>query len=108
MIYTGGHALGSASDILYKPDGLIKQAVANGQPLIWVAFNYRLGCKRPLQRKKPKKRFTDSLEVFGFATSKAMIDARHTNAGLRDQRAALECMNALLPTYTEEPALTIR
>lgn len=32
------------------------------------------------------------LIVFGFATSKALLDAKHTNAGVRDQRAALECM----------------
>lgn len=29
--------------------------------------------------------------VFGFATSQALVKAKHTNAGLRDQRAALEC-----------------
>lgn len=94
-MHAGGHALGSGSDILYKPDGLVNQAMADGQPLIWVAFNYRLGCKRLLGmqsvRRMRKKSLTELAQVFGFATSKAMIDTKHTNAGLRDQRAALEC-----------------
>jgi hypothetical protein len=42
---TGGHALGSGSDILYEPDGLVGQASTDGTPLIYVAINYRLGCK---------------------------------------------------------------
>lgn len=69
----GGHALGSASEILYHPDGLVKHAQADGQPLIYVAVNYRLG-------------------LFGFAASQALTKGKHTNVGLRDQRAALECM----------------
>ncbi|KAJ5173918.1 Carboxylesterase type B [Penicillium coprophilum] len=68
---TGGHALGSASDILYEPDGLVNLAAADGQPLVYVGINYRLG-------------------LFGFATSETMIERKDTNAGLRDQRAALE------------------
>ena len=39
----GGDALGSASDQLYQPDGLVRQAKANGQPVIYVGINYRLG-----------------------------------------------------------------
>ena len=33
--------------------------------------------------------------VFRFATSKALIEAKHTNAGLRDQIAAFECTSEL-------------
>ncbi|KAL8724902.1 MAG: hypothetical protein Q9166_007685 [cf. Caloplaca sp. 2 TL-2023] len=39
----GGDALGSASDQLYQPEGLIRQAKSNGQPVIFVGINYRLG-----------------------------------------------------------------
>lgn len=35
--------LGSASDLLYQPDGLVRQAKLNGQPVIYVGINYRLG-----------------------------------------------------------------
>ncbi|RAL14231.1 alpha/beta-hydrolase [Aspergillus homomorphus CBS 101889] len=70
-LHGGGHALGSASDILYNPDGLVRGAAAARKPLIYVGINYRLG-------------------LFGFATSKAMVNTKQTNAGLRDQRAALQ------------------
>ncbi|KAI0014604.1 lipase [Xylariomycetidae sp. FL0641] len=70
-VHGGGHILGSASDILYEPDGLLKQGVNDGRPMIFVSINYRLG-------------------LFGFAKSKPLLEDKHTNAGLRDQRAALE------------------
>ncbi|KAJ5437253.1 Carboxylesterase type B [Penicillium cf. griseofulvum] len=70
-IHGGGHALGSASDILYEPDGLVNLAADDGLPLVYVGINYRLG-------------------LFGFATSETLIERKDTNAGLRDQRAALE------------------
>lgn len=41
----GGHALGSAYEMLYEPDGLVTQAASDGKPLIFVAINYRLGRK---------------------------------------------------------------
>ena len=43
LVLTGGNALGSGYDQLYQPDGLVQQAKLNGQPVIWVAINYRLG-----------------------------------------------------------------
>lgn len=39
----GGHALGSAYEKLYTPDGLVSQSVADDQPVIYVAMNYRVG-----------------------------------------------------------------
>jgi carboxylesterase type B len=83
-LHGGGHALGSGSDILYTPDGLIKQAVADKQPVIWVAINYRLG-------------------FFGFATSKAIVDSKHGNVGLRDQRAALEWVGNNIAKFGGDP-----
>ncbi|KAL2828201.1 Alpha/Beta hydrolase protein [Aspergillus cavernicola] len=83
-IHGGGHALGSASDILYEPDGLVRQAAADGRPLIYVGINYRLG-------------------LFGFATSKAMIERKETNAGLRDQRAALEWVRNNIKAFGGDP-----
>lgn len=92
--FLGGHALGSAYEMLYEPDGLVKQAAYDGQPLIFVAINYRLGRTSDDYGRSclAKVRvLLTSCAVFGFATSEAMIEAKHTNAGLRDQRAALEC-----------------
>ncbi|KAG8158391.1 hypothetical protein KVR01_011513 [Diaporthe batatas] len=84
-IHGGGHALGSGEEILYEPDGLLHQAGLDGQPLIFVAINYRLG-------------------FFGFATSQAMIKAGQTNAGLRDQRAALEWVRDHIHSFGGDPA----
>ncbi|PLB55452.1 alpha/beta-hydrolase [Aspergillus steynii IBT 23096] len=84
-IHGGGHALGSGSDILYTPDGLVEQAAADNQHLIYVAINYRFG-------------------LFGFATSKAMIEAGQANAGLRDQRAALEWVRDNIEVFGGDPS----
>ncbi|KUI73335.1 Lipase 1 [Cytospora mali] len=83
-LHGGGHALGSAQDVLYEPDGLIKEASGSGQPLIFVGINYRLG-------------------LFGFATSQALIKAKHTNVGLRDQRAAFEWVRDNIGIFGGDP-----
>ncbi|KAJ5504748.1 Carboxylesterase type B [Penicillium fimorum] len=83
-IHGGGHALGSASDILYEPDGLVNLASDDGQPLVYVGINYRLG-------------------FFGFATSEALIERKDTNAGLRDQRAALEWVRDNIESFGGDP-----
>jgi carboxylesterase type B len=83
-MHGGGHALGSGSDILYTPDGLVKQAAADGQPVIWVAINYRLG-------------------MFGFAANKAIVDTKEANVGLRDQRAAFEWVRDNIEHFGGDP-----
>ncbi|KAI8959241.1 alpha/beta-hydrolase [Daldinia sp. FL1419] len=83
-IHGGGHALGSASDVLYEPDGLVRQSKEDEQPVIFVGINYRLG-------------------FFGFATSQALLDAKHTNAGVRDQRAALEWVRDNIEVFGGNP-----
>ncbi|KAJ5822856.1 Carboxylesterase type B [Penicillium robsamsonii] len=83
-IHGGGHVLGSASDILYEPDGLVNLAAADGQPLVYVGINYRLG-------------------LFGFATSEALIERKDTNAGLRDQRVALEWVRDNIESFGGDP-----
>jgi carboxylesterase type B len=55
----------------HQPDGLVLQSVENEYPVIHVAINYRLG-------------------FFGFAQSNSLKEERSENAGLRDQRLAIE------------------
>ncbi|KAI1383622.1 alpha/beta-hydrolase [Hypoxylon trugodes] len=83
-LHGGGHALGSASDDLYDPSGLVRQAAEDGQPIIYVGINYRLG-------------------LFAFATSDALVKAKHTNVGLRDQRAALEWVRDNIEHFGGDP-----
>lgn len=70
-IHGGSFLTGSKDVTAIQPGGLILQSVANGHPVIEVNINYRLG-------------------VFGFAKSEALTEQRSANAGLRDQRLALE------------------
>ncbi|KAL8706321.1 MAG: hypothetical protein Q9201_000640 [Fulgogasparrea decipioides] len=85
---SGGDALGSASDQLYQPEGLIRQAKSNGQPVIFVGINYRLG-------------------IFGFATSKALVAAKQANNGLRDQRAAFDWIRNNIKAFGGDPGNVI-
>ncbi|KAI9784744.1 MAG: hypothetical protein M1835_003506 [Candelina submexicana] len=70
-IYGGGAILGEAYDGFFDPVGLVRQSIANSQPMIYVAMNYRIG-------------------VFGFAASETLRDAKSENVGLRDQYLAIQ------------------
>lgn len=68
-IYGGGYTVGSTQS--YEASGLLRTAVENDQPFIYVAVNYRLG-------------------GFGFLPGKEMLESGNTNLGLLDQRLALQ------------------
>lgn len=70
-IHGGSFFEGSKDELVSQPPGLILQSVNNGDPIIAVTINYRLG-------------------AFGFAQSDALLDEGSTNAGLRDQRLGIE------------------
>lgn len=70
-IHGGSFWSGQNSEVTVEPDGLILESVENGLPIVHVALNYRLG-------------------VFGFARSAALESEGSENAGLRDQRLAIE------------------
>jgi hypothetical protein len=88
---SGGDVLGSASDQLYQPDGLVSQAASNGQPVIYVGINYRLGSESLKFKLAMYWQLLTIVIVFGYATNKALVAMKQANAGLRDQRAAFEC-----------------
>ena len=83
-IHGGGSALGTAYDQLYNPDGLVSQAEKNGQPILFVAINYRLG-------------------IFGYATNEALRKSKQANAGLRDQRSAFEWVKDHIAAFGGDP-----
>lgn len=70
-IFGGGFWTGQNREATKQPDGIVQQSVQNGLPVIVVTINYRLGS-------------------FGFAQSAALEAEGSENAGLRDQRLALE------------------
>lgn len=63
---------------------MILQSIDNGHPIISVQINYRLG-------------------VFGFAQSAALNAAGSENAGLRDQRLALEWVHNHISAFGGDP-----
>lgn len=83
-IYGGGDTFGQIYDSAYDPTGLVLGAADKGTPVIYVAMNYRVG-------------------VFGFAASPALNATDSLNAGLLDQRLAIEWIRDHIETYGGDP-----
>lgn len=83
-IHGGSFWSGQNSEITVAPDGLILESVENGLPIVHVALNYRLG-------------------VFGFARSAALESEGSENAGLRDQRLAVEWVRDNIEHFGGDP-----
>ncbi|KAI6831576.1 hypothetical protein KC340_g7584 [Hortaea werneckii] len=80
FIHGGSFIVGSKDEPVSQPPGLILQSVANGLPVLVVEINYRLG-------------------VFGFAKSTALTDEGSANAGIKDQRLALEWVKEHIESF---------
>ncbi len=81
---TGGAILGEAYDGFFNPVGLVRQSIANTQPVIYVAINYRIG-------------------VFGFAAAEALRDAKSENIGLRDQYLGMKWVKDNIAAFGGDP-----
>jgi carboxylesterase type B len=68
----------------FKPDGLVRQSVEGEHPVIHVAMNYRLG-------------------FFGFTQSDSLKAEGSENAGLRDQRLAIEWVRDNIEIFGGDP-----
>ncbi|KAL2182096.1 Carboxylesterase [Thermothelomyces heterothallicus CBS 202.75] len=86
MVYIHGGSFwaGNNHDPTILPDGLVLESVRNGLPVIHVAMNYRLG-------------------FFGFAQSGALESEGSENAGLRDQRLAIEWVRDNIELFGGDP-----
>lgn len=85
-IHGGSFVAGSSNEPTVQPSGLILQSVANGNPIMQVNINYRLG-------------------VFGFSKSKALTKAGSANIGLRDQRMAIEWVRDHIASFGGNPRM---
>ncbi|KAH6625842.1 Alpha/Beta hydrolase protein [Boeremia exigua] len=83
-IHGGSFWWGSNMEPTFKPDGLVRQSVEGGNPVIHVAMNYRLG-------------------FFGFAQSDFLRQEGSENAGLRDQRLAIEWVRDNIDIFGGDP-----
>ncbi|PFH59241.1 hypothetical protein XA68_12640 [Ophiocordyceps unilateralis] len=84
FIHGGSFWTGQNQELTIAPDGMIVESVRNGLPVIHVAMNYRLG-------------------FFGFAQSDALKRQGSENAGLRDQRLAMEWVRDNIEHFGGDP-----
>ncbi|GJN78566.1 hypothetical protein PLIIFM63780_002060 [Purpureocillium lilacinum] len=86
MVYIHGGSFwaGQNSELNIRPDGMVLESTASGLPIIHVAMNYRLG-------------------FFGFAQSDALQKEGSENAGLKDQRLALEWVRKNIGVFGGDP-----
>lgn len=83
-IYGGGSTTGQIYDATFEPAPLVQQSVTNGQPVIYVAANYRLG-------------------IFGTADTPFLRRNQSSMALMRDQRAALEWVHENIAFFGGDP-----
>jgi carboxylesterase type B len=83
-IYGGGFTVGSASDQSYNLTGLVDLSVRMNQPIIAVSMNYRV-------------------DIWGFLSTPSLIDSKDTNAGLLDQRMALQWIKENIASFGGDP-----
>ncbi|KAI2611992.1 carboxylesterase family protein [Hypoxylon sp. NC1633] len=83
-IHGGGFWSGSNQELTTAPDGMILESIANGLPVIHVGMNYRLG-------------------FFGFSQSDALKSEGSENAGLRDQRLAIDWVRDNIEHFGGDP-----
>ncbi|KAH9936513.1 sterol esterase [Fomitopsis serialis] len=81
-IFGGAFEIGDAST--YDGSLYVERSIALGQPIIFVAPNYRVN-------------------AFGFLASQEVLDANATNLGLRDQRLALQWVNKYISQFGGDP-----
>ncbi|KAJ5645388.1 carboxylesterase [Penicillium longicatenatum] len=83
-IYGGGDTVGQIYDTAYEPTAFVLGTAEAGTPVIYVAMNYRLG-------------------LLGFAASPALSAEDSLNAGLLDQRLALEWVQEHITAFGGDP-----
>ncbi|KIX97310.1 uncharacterized protein Z520_06762 [Fonsecaea multimorphosa CBS 102226] len=79
-----GDEEGSYNYSLYNPTALVAGSAAKGTPVVYVSMNYRVN-------------------VFGFANSPALKTEGSLNAGLLDQRLALQWVQSNIATFGGNP-----
>lgn len=83
-LHGGGVVKGSAYDPHFNPDKLLALSVEMGEPVVYVAINYRL-------------------TIFGFPRLPLLKEQKSLNLGMRDQRAALEWVRDHIAHFGGDP-----
>ncbi|KAF3399393.1 putative secreted lipase [Talaromyces pinophilus] len=80
----GGAFQGGGAEAGNDGTPLVQQSIEMGAPIIWVSIQYRLG-------------------AFGFLSGKEVAATGDTNLGLRDQRLAMEWVQANIGAFGGDP-----
>ncbi|KAK8144469.1 hypothetical protein G3M48_005763 [Beauveria asiatica] len=83
-IHGGGHLVGTVYDSAYDPVGLVRASIDSGNPVLYVAMNYRLN-------------------IYGFPVSDSLLEDGLTNLGLRDQALALQWVQDNISDFGGDP-----
>ncbi|RDX42816.1 carotenoid ester lipase precursor [Lentinus brumalis] len=83
-IYGGGFSGGSNAAPPYNGTAIVQRSIDIGEPVIFVAVNYRL-------------------HVFGFLGGQEVKDAGLGNLGLHDQQTALRWVQKFIPSFGGDP-----
>ncbi|KAI0793611.1 carotenoid ester lipase precursor [Fomes fomentarius] len=83
-IYGGGFAQGSNAMKIYNGSAIVQRSIDIGEPIIYVAMNYRVN-------------------VFGFLGGQEVQEEGVGNLGLQDQRAALRWINKFISSFGGDP-----
>ncbi|RPD58747.1 carotenoid ester lipase precursor [Lentinus tigrinus ALCF2SS1-7] len=83
-IYGGVFAVGSTATPLHNGSAIVQRSIDLGQPIIYVAVNYRLN-------------------IFGFLGGAEVKEAGVGNLGLQDQRVALRWVSKYISSFGGDP-----
>ncbi|PSK54029.1 Secreted lipase [Elsinoe australis] len=84
-IYGGGLTVGSTADPQYNISGIVNTSTTTDNPFIGVSINYRLG-------------------VWGFLAAPTVLAEGGSNAGLLDQRLALQWVQENIAAFGGDPS----
>lgn len=87
-IYGGGLYTGSTADPQYNLSGIVKVSQDMGQPIMAVSMNYRLN-------------------MYGFLQSSQLLAEGSSNAGLLDQRMALQWVQENIASLGGDPSRVV-
>ena len=100
-VHGGGLVFGSKNDA-YDPSGLLAQSVLQtGEEVVYVALNYRVSCKPMVSFNAANQH---KLGAFGFSGGPTLqsVDGV-SNAGLLDQRFALDWVQKNIKSFGGDP-----
>lgn len=100
-IHGGSFFIGSKDELTIQPEGLILRSVEMDHPVVVVNINYRLGSEYRYRCSHLRRLMRGP--VFGFAQSDALQAEGSTNAGLRDQRLAIEWTRDHISNFGGDP-----